>query len=568
MAASDFMALTSNFSQWQKTRGEGLTGAIPFNYYVAENFLKAYPVNDKEIMAGSVDKSGDGGIDAFYFFANRKFVFEDTKLDPDSDYKFNLVIFQCKEGNGFSPIEMGKFVFFADDLLDPHREEADYKDSYHDKLKALMQTFKDKYSQVAGSVTSMEIDLIYVSKLDVDEPADDTDVKEKETLLAKTVAKHFPKAAFNMNYVNAAKLLTQVQLRKRKDKGLVYESQAIQTPEGWVVLVRLAALYKFLQDDHGNFFEQMLEENVRGFQGKTPVNDGIKLTLKEPAESAEFWLLNNGITVLTEEIKPGPKATLTIINPQIVNGLQTSRHIFEYYKGGAGIPPEDKRRILVRVIETNDDDIRDQIINATNSQNKMPAEALRATDPIQKKIEDVFATYGLFYDRRKGHYKDLGKPAKKIVSVREVLQATLAVLLRLPDVARGRPTDYLNEEEKYKEVYLDEKVPLTVHVKSTELVSRIEGHKSKQAHKDRLLDLQFYVAYIAAARTLGNAHVPAQKLAALNVPKIKDAVISRAFNDAYTAYMKFGGDANASKSREMREYVIKKMETELHAKKK
>jgi hypothetical protein len=68
----------------------------------------------------------DGGVDAFYLFANRKYVFEDTPLDPESEYRVNLVIFQCKEGSGFSPVEMGKFIFSTEDLLDLNREESDY----------------------------------------------------------------------------------------------------------------------------------------------------------------------------------------------------------------------------------------------------------------------------------------------------------------------------------------------------------------------------------------------------------------------------------------------------------
>jgi hypothetical protein len=39
------------------------------------------------------------------------------------------------------------------------------------------------------------------------------------------------------------------------------------------------------------------------------------------------------------------------------------------------------------------------------------------TDQIHRDIEELFKGSGLFYDRRKGFYKDQGKPIKKIVSV-------------------------------------------------------------------------------------------------------------------------------------------------------
>lgn len=567
MAHSDLMALNGNFAQWQKTRGAGLTDVSPFNYYAVENFLKPYPIIDKEIRAGIVDKSQDGGIDAFYFFANRKYVFDDTKLDPQVEYKFNLILFQCKEGSGFSPVELGKVNYFADDLLDPTREEEEYKHSYHSKLRGMMKTFKEQYYQVAGSVTAFEVDFIYVTRLDVPDPLEDSDVKDAEKKLAKTILSHFSKAKFQTHYVGAEKLLAQAQIRRKNEKPLVYASQTIMAEDHWIALVELPEFYKFLQDDHGSFHEQMLEENVRGFQKKTPVNTGIKKTLENPKGKTEFWLLNNGITILTSHVTQAPQRTLKIKDPQIVNGLQTSRHIFDYYKGEVGISPDDKRRVLVRIIQTSDDDVRDEIINATNSQNKMPAEALRATEPIQRKIEEVFASFGLFYDRRKGHYKDQSKPAAKIVSVREVLQAYLAIFLRRPDAARARPSDYLNKDELYNEVYLNEKVPLTVHVRCTEVMRRIESHElKKQEHLDCLLDLQFYVALLIAARSIGNAHMPPNALASLNVAKIKDLQISKAFNDAYAAYVKYGADANAAKGAAMRDYVIQKLEKELHGK--
>ena len=323
---------------------------------------------------------------------------------------------------------------------------------------------------------------------------------------------------------------------------------------------------QFLQDEHGDFHEQMLEENVRGFQKKTPVNEGIKQTLHEPNKSAEFWLLNNGVTILTDELVPAPKSVIKIKDPQIVNGLQSSRHIYEYYKSLAGLPNDDNRRIVVRVIESKDETVRDQIINATNSQNKMPAEALRATEPIQRKIEDVFANFGLFYDRRKGHYKDKGKPAAKIVSVREVLQAVLSIILRLPDVARARPSDYLNDDAKYKEVYLNEKIPIPAIVRSTEIVRRVENFAAAQEHKDRMLDLQFYVALIVAARALENAHIPPNLLAALNIAGIDKSVFEKAFTDAFSVYKKYGGDANASKNAKMRVDIVSMLEAEIHGK--
>lgn len=186
MAPNDLIALKAHFANWQKTRGLGLTDVIPFNYYVVENFLKAYPVCDKEIRTGIVDHPLDGGVDAFFFFANRKYVFDDP-LDPQAEYRVNLAIFQCKEGAGFSPVETGKFVFFAEDLLDLGRDEKDYKSNYHDRLRTLMAIFKEQLKEIIASISSFEVDFFYVSKLDIDDPKPDSDVANYAERVKKKV---------------------------------------------------------------------------------------------------------------------------------------------------------------------------------------------------------------------------------------------------------------------------------------------------------------------------------------------------------------------------------------------
>lgn len=562
MAASDVIALNSHFDQWKNTSGAGLTGISLFNYYVIENFLKDFPVSHKEIMAGAVDNSGDGGIDAFYFFANRKFVFDDANLEPGTDYNFNLTLFQCKEGSGFSPVEIGKIASFAGDLLDPQKAEHQYAVAYHSKLKSLMRTFKDQFFQVAGSVQKFEVNFYYVSKLDLDENAIDLNVTTSENNLSSVIKKHFPKAEFSMHYISAEKLLAQAKLRKKNEKNLKYVN-SITTEEGQITLVKLTEFYKFIRDEQGNFHEQVLEENVRGYLKKTNVNEGIKSTLND-SKSAEFWLLNNGVTVLTDGIASAPKMTLKLSDPQIVNGLQSSRHIYDYFKNIGGGQSDDPRRIVVRVIETKDDAVRDQIIHATNSQNKIAAEALRATEPIQRKIEEVFASFDLYYDRRKGHHRDKGKPVAKIVSVREALQANLAIAQRLPDAARARPSDYLGKDDLYKNIYLNENIPLTVHVKSLLLVRRVENFAAKMEYLEKMLDLQFYVSLVVAARAMGNAHIPPNLLAALDISAIPDSTFEEAFDTASVIYQTHGADANASKSAKMREAVISMLEEEIH----
>jgi len=150
----------------------------------------------------------------------------------------------------------------------------------------------------------------------------------------------------------------------------------MQTGEGYIGLVRLSDYYRFVQDENGDLSRRIFESNVRGWQPSTPVNSQIRQSL-EVEHPVNFWLLNNGITILSSKAGTvGGLKKLGIQDPQIVNGLQTSRAIYNYFHDLS--PAKDERTVLVRVIETEDEDVYDQIIKATNSQNTMQPASLAA----------------------------------------------------------------------------------------------------------------------------------------------------------------------------------------------
>jgi AIPR protein len=539
MAANDVLALNANFATWQKNRMPGATTpeANPFEYYCVDQFLKRFAVSDDELLSGLVAGGQDGGIDALYFFVNRRLVEEDTELDPKAALKVNLLVMQVKETQGFSPPEIDKLVLFSDDLLDLSRRPAQYQTTYNAKLLGVMNVFKEKFQQIAGAFPAISIDYYYITKSDSAEPDDATKAAARVINKAK---EHLSSATCEFHFVNAAKLWEQVQLRLARNKALVWHDAPLSTAEGLVGLVHLHEYWEFLKDEHGDLHESIFESNVRGFQQNTPVNLAIHDTLAKPGK-ADFWLLNNGITVLAQRVSSAGHKRVDIDDPQIVNGLQTSRQIFEYFKKGSDVPEQkdDPRRILVRVVDSQDEDVRDDVIRATNSQNKMPAEALRATDRIHRQIEALFHQYDLYYDRRKGFYKDQGKPIAKIVPVIELLQAILAIMLKRPDEARARPRDYIKDDDKYEQVFGGNQFDLGLYLKSILLYRRVA---SFLARKDVDLDathqrnLRFYLAMYVAAAATKHAYAPPHKLLALDENKVDEALLMDCYNRVMKQY--------------------------------
>jgi hypothetical protein len=100
---------------------------------------------------------------------------------------------------------------------------------------------------------------------------------------------------------------------------------------GLVALVKLRDYLRFIShEDTGDLLDQLFDSNVRDYQGDIDVNLKIRDTLEHPGNE-EFWWLNNGITVLASKADPA-QGDLAIEDPQIVNGLQTSMELYEYFR--------------------------------------------------------------------------------------------------------------------------------------------------------------------------------------------------------------------------------------------
>jgi len=173
---------------------------------------------------------------------------------------------------------------------------------------------------------------------------------------------------------------------------------------------------------------------VRDYQGKrNTVNQEIRKTLATE-NGGEFWWLNNGVTILAADASTSGNK-LTVEMPEIVNGLQTSQEIFQHFTDNP--TASDSRHVLVRVILPPDEMTRNRVTKATNNQTPVSPLSLRATDQIHFDIEEILKLHDLYYDRRKGQYRNQRKPISKIVTIKALAQAVMAALLQRPNDAYG-----------------------------------------------------------------------------------------------------------------------------------
>ena len=375
--------------------GDELTVSEYFEIYSASEILKNYDLTYDDISYGIVGDGGDGGIDSIYTFINGEPLKEDTSINTNQKKNhIELIIIQSKTSASFKEDAVIKFRESAQDLFNLANNPDDYVERYNADLIDKVKLFRDSYSKLAKTFPKTEIRYFYATQGDDVHP----NVLGKVPKLQEDIVKMFGGAEFSFEFIGASELLEMTRNVPSTSRVLEVAESPIGTTAGsYLCLVSLSKYYEFISDS-GSLARSIFESNVRDYQGSVVVNTGIRKTL-ENQESENFWYLNNGVTIITPKAVMAGKQ-LTIEDPQIVNGLQTSHEIYQYFSQLEN-HEGDERAVLVRVICEEDEEARDRIIRATNSQTSIPPASLRSSDDIHRNIEDFLKSNGYYYDRKK-----------------------------------------------------------------------------------------------------------------------------------------------------------------------
>lgn len=202
--------------------------------------------------------------------------------------------------------------------------------------------------------------------------------------------------------------------------------------EAYLGILPCKEYLKLVCDAEGNLLRKLFYDNVRDFQGNNPVNREINDTINNKEMNDKFALFNNGITIVAQSIsKVG--TSFKIKDYQIVNGCQTSHILFQ---NRSSLP--ENSLLPVKLIVTEDADITNLVIKATNRQTEVKVEAFESLSPFQKKLEDFYAACGkdkserLYYERRSKQYEHLKIPKTQIISLTAQIKSFLAIFLEEP----------------------------------------------------------------------------------------------------------------------------------------
>jgi len=250
----------------------------------------------------------------------------------------------------------------------------------------------------------------------------------------------------------------------------------------------------FIRTPAGQLRDDLFDSNVRDYEGDNTVNEAIAATLQAD-DASNFWWLNNGITVIADEAN-SPQETMTVSAPLVVNGLQTSHVLHRAEQAGLIATARLSNGILVRVIVSTDEEVRDRIIAGTNRQTQVPSPALFATKPDQIAIEKYLLVFDWYYERRKNRYRNMGKPARRRITMNLLAQTMIAVMLGEPNEARARPSTLLTAAGGYERVF-PETLDKAGYLTAIEILRAVDEFLSTQAAKEILdenTNARFYVA--------------------------------------------------------------------------
>ena len=242
---------------------------------------------------------------------------------------------------------------------------------------------------------------------------------------------------------------------------------------GAATLVDVYHMLREYADLHNGSVDSIYDRNVRKWLGKRAksVNGGINNTLLKNPD--KFIAYNNGISMVCRGFEPS-QSGLSIDSPQIVNGCQTTRTLYDFMENHfAGIqtqldtwPDAEPYRNgllafkLIAVPEFDTDFVRD-ITRFSNKQNAVRGRDFLTLEEDFHILQAALLERGYYLEIQTGEYNALPKtekqkyPKDKLVNAFDALRFYGAAILRKPHTAFGRSGEFTPGGNEFDEAMKD-----------------------------------------------------------------------------------------------------------------
>lgn len=507
-----------------KDKNDGQVRGPAFERLAISELLKTYDLTSEQIENGLVDGGDDGGIDGFFIFVNGNYLSDTVKFNwPRENGKLELYIITCKHDNSYSLSPLESLDSSLSELLNFLIPEDRLARKHNKMVLRKRQALYTAYRKLATQNVSPIINLYYISRGDSSQVPEN--IRCAGDKVKATCNSFFQNPQTTMKFWGTKELITQIR-KKRNAPIEIRVQRFLQLDCNYVILANLDDYIKAVIDEDGKLKRYLFNENVRDYLGENHTNSAIMETLRK-GDSPDFWLLNNGITILTSSATLFDNV-ITIEDVQIVNGLQTTFTLFSYYESGNS--DSAGRKILIKVIKPDTATVSKIIVKATNNQSAIPLYALHANDKIQKDIEDILFRNGYYYERRPMYYSNLGYPSEKIIAPLYLACGFVALILKLPHRAVTLKSKFMDNQAMCDKVF-SESVDINVWpiiadvLKRTDAVTELYRDIVKKSTEKYLRSVRYVISLVALARIIGKYSFGVNDLIKLDLTKYSEPLI-------------------------------------------
>jgi len=235
--------------------------------------------------------------------------------------------------------------------------------------------------------------------------------------------------------------------------------------------IRLMDLYR-MSEQMGH---RLLARNIRmGLSVDKPPNKAIRQALYNIVitmeELPEVFLFNhNGFTISAKElnVEDEKKDMAEIIEPRVLNGAQTITSLNRFLKDNHNNPILKINKVVLenifvplKVVISDSDDFLTNVTICNNRQNPVEPWHLRAHDPIQLELADMFKErMGIYYERQEKAFdyltfedlEDMGIEQPKAIQIKKLAQTFLAVQGEVKNISRLK--DVFEKDRLYNKAF-------------------------------------------------------------------------------------------------------------------
>jgi hypothetical protein len=405
-----------------------------FEYFCNYSVLSNEYNRTFETESITIGNGSDTGIDGLAIIVNGHLVEDEAEVDDllesNGYLEVNFVFVQAKTSSNFNTAEMHQFYFglqdfFSEDPQLPRNEDVVRFSELADYILSFASEFKENpvckyYYVTTGTYNSddLNIEAARVNSIQQLENLNLFSKIESHVLGANEIGKLYRKT----KNPTSAKFVFLNKVTLKDVEGI---------NQSYYGVLPFKEFKPIILDSNGNI-KSVFDDNVRDFQGtNNPVNKSIAETLDSTSPDL-FSVLNNGVTIVANSIKTSGN-NITITDYQIVNGCQTSNVLYEH-RNNVGI---DEIEIPLRLVVTDNEEVKSRITVSTNNQTAIKREQLSAMSDFQKNLEHYYTTIEgegkLYYERRAKQYNsDREVVKRRIITVSTQIKSFSSMFVKNP----------------------------------------------------------------------------------------------------------------------------------------